>query len=89
MIGEFGSVDLIGLGNRNATINVNYSTDEVTLKLGNGNGQTTVNTIGQESDVDLSGSDANALWAALTEGQGTFTEDALTPEEEEDLGAAA
>lgn len=89
LIGEFGSVDLIGLGNRNATIDVNYSTDEVILKLGSGNGQTTVNTIGQESDVDLSGSDANALWAALTEGQGTFTEDALTPEEEEDLGAAA
>ncbi|MEL6643277.1 MAG: hypothetical protein AAFQ79_05020 [Pseudomonadota bacterium] len=89
LIGEFGSVEIFGLGNRNATVEVNYDTDEVSLKLASGNGKTTITTVGDEANTDLSGNDANALWAALTEGQGTVTDAALLPEDEDPIEDAA
>ncbi|MEO0692903.1 MAG: hypothetical protein AAFY90_08535, partial [Pseudomonadota bacterium] len=89
LIGEFGSVDIFGLGNRNATVEVNYNTDEVLLKLGSGSGKTTMTTVGDASNTDLGTGDANALWAALTEGQGTFADAAEAPDEDDLIEDAA
>ena len=88
LIGSFGDVDISGLGGRNATIVVNHETDTVSLNLSSGNGSVSVETIGEETDNDS----GNALWQALTAGNGTFSEtsNAQVPTEEdpEDIMAA-
>ena len=92
LIGGFGGIELIGLGNtQDAEVVIDYETDTVLLRLnavGAGTGQTNMSTIGDENDAQSSA----ALWAALTAGQGTFDETLAAPvaDEEEipDLNAA-
>ncbi|MEM1005875.1 MAG: hypothetical protein AAGK26_10850, partial [Pseudomonadota bacterium] len=84
MIGEFGSVDIQGLGaNQSAEVLIDYATDEVVLSLSAG-GQSsgvTISTIGDPSDATSS----NALWDALTEGFEPLPDDPMPEEAEEDL----
>lgn len=70
MIGEFTDIRVIGLaGNRDAELVVDYRSDTLTLNItGGGNGQLSVNQIGDQTDMDHT--DASAIWAALTAGQG-------------------
>jgi hypothetical protein len=67
LVGVFENAVVGGLGSRNATIVIDYQNDSVTLQLSAGNGAVNIQTVGQESDV-TTGEDA--LWAALTNGQG-------------------
>ena len=87
IIGEFGEVDVNGLGSRNATINVDYTADRVQLVLSSGSGNVTVNTIGDQDDAQ-----ANAdLWDALTNGHGIYSDDPSSSivYEEDDVDEAA
>ena len=87
IIGEFGEVDVNGLGSRNATITVDYDTDRVQLALSSGSGNVTVNTIG-----DASNAQANTdLWDALTNGHGIYPDDppSTIVGEEDDIDEAA
>lgn len=71
IVGIFNNATVGGLGGRNATITVDYTKDTVTLQLSaNGNGSVSVQTVGQESDVSTG---EQALWDALTSGQGTLS----------------
>ena len=78
MIGEFSDIEIIGLaGNRNAELVVDYQTDALTLNVtGGGNGRVDLSQIGEETDLDHA--DSNAIWAALTAGQGTYSDDLPT-----------
>ena len=71
LVGLFDDATVSGLGGRNATILVDYTNDTVTLQLSSGNGQVSVETVGQEDDVC---SGADALWQALTADQGVVSE---------------
>ncbi|MCE8440371.1 right-handed parallel beta-helix repeat-containing protein [Rhodovulum sulfidophilum] len=54
LIGRFGDLDFTGLGeNRNATVTIDYASDQVRLTLsasGTGTGQVTLDILGDESD---------------------------------------
>ena len=90
IVGIFDEADIGGLGARNATIVIDYETDSVTLQLTSGNGQVTVETVGEESDADQG---EMALWNALTDGQGVASDTLAAvndlDDEEDDLGFAA
>lgn len=86
IVGIFDDAAIGGLGSRNAKIIVNYETDSVTLELTAGNGQVSVETVGQEDDVE---SAEQALWNALTADQGTFSDEAQTNSDDEDILDAA
>ena len=79
---DVAGIDVSSLGARDARIIVDYENDSVTLELSSGNGAVTVETIGEQSDVT---SGEEALWNALTDGQGVASETAaMLPDEEED-----
>ncbi|MEL7114009.1 MAG: hypothetical protein AAGP08_00210, partial [Pseudomonadota bacterium] len=71
LIGAFGDTDISGLGGRDATITIDYVTDSVSLTLSSGNGNVVFETIGEQDDVSAG---EQALWDALTAGQGVFSE---------------
>lgn len=71
ILGSFGDVNVTGLGTRNAEIVIDYENDHVTLNLSNGTGETSLSVLGDT----VPRTEANDLWAALTENQGTFEED--------------
>jgi len=83
IIGAFDSADIAGLGSRNATVVIDYVNDSVSLELTSGSGQVAFRNVGTEDDVTA---DEQALWDALTAGQGVFDEatpdDPELPEEE-------
>lgn len=81
IVGMFNDAVVGGLGARDATIVIDYETDSVTLNLAAGSGAVTVETVGAETDVTAG---EEALWDALTTGQGVFSETApaLLPEED-------
>lgn len=82
IVGNFDTIELVGLNNdRDATISFDYDTDEVTFALtaaGDGTGEINVAFTGDMMNAD----DGGDLWAALTDGQGTYSE-TKSPEVEE------
>jgi hypothetical protein len=76
MIGSFGETEITGLGGRDAELIIDYSRDQVSLKLINGSGEVSVTTQGKVNHVEA---ENNAIWDALTEGQGVYDE--LLPED--------
>ncbi len=88
LIGTFGAVDIAGLGSRNATVTIDYEADTVSLSLTSGNGQTTIETVGQQSDTALDTAEAEEMWQALTDGQGTYAEQVAADEDDPLLTAA-
>jgi hypothetical protein len=85
LIGSFGSTTITGLGGRNAEVVIDYENDLISLKLSAGSGSVTTSSIGDEKDVDAG---ENALWQALTAGQGSY-DDARPAEDDEDFLFAA
>ncbi|MEL6418108.1 MAG: right-handed parallel beta-helix repeat-containing protein [Pseudomonadota bacterium] len=83
IIGTFGDVNVIGLGDRDAEIVIDYEADIVTLNISAGEGLVNVVTAG----ADPASAGPDELWAALTDGHGVF-EDADDDFEEDDLDAA-
>ena len=75
-----------GLGSRDATIVVDYVSDKVTLELTSGSGSVSVKTVGEETMVT---DGEEALWNALTEGQGLVAETMSAEEEDAYLDAVA
>jgi hypothetical protein len=87
LIGSFGTVDVTGLASgKGAKIVVDYTTDKVSLQVVDGSG-VKVETLGTQQSSDLAASEANALWTALTAGQGTYEEN--SPVDEDDPFADA
>jgi hypothetical protein len=87
LIGSFGTVDVTGLAaGKGAKIVVDYATDKVSLQVVDGSG-VKVETLGTQESSDLAASEANALWSALTAGQGTYEE--TSPVDEDDPFADA
>ena len=78
MIGEFSDIRVIGLaGNRNAELVVDYETDTLMLNVtGGGRGRFATSQIGDETDMDHA--DSSDILAALTAGQGTYSDDLPT-----------
>lgn len=79
LIGSFGNVNVTGLASdQNAKVLVDYSTDKVTLLIGNvgsGDGTITVQTVGVEADAkaDL------ALFTVLSDGHGIYGGETTPP----------
>jgi hypothetical protein len=86
LIGSFASMNLIGLGSRNAEIVIDYETDSIQLTLTAGAGATTTKFTGTESQFD---DGEAALWNALTAGRTTYEEEVPAQDDEEFLYAAA
>lgn len=80
LIGLFGNTNVTGLGARDAEIVIDYETDTVRLELAAGTGQVTTSTIGAPTDVSAG---QDALFAALSDGQGTYDDQVPPPEDEE------
>ncbi len=80
IIGAFDDTDISGLGSRNATVTIDYVTDSVSLTLSSGSGNVLFETIGEADDVS---SGEQALWDALTAGQGVFDDNAPDLPEDE------
>lgn len=84
IIGNFASIELLGLGaSQDASIVIDYETDEVTLNIGEdgkGAGRQTLYTNG-DATVDFDSAD---LWTALTAGQGTYSDEPQTAMDEDD-----
>ena len=70
LVGLFGNAVVGGLGARDANIVIDYQNDTVTLQLTSGSGAVNVSTVGAESDVSAG---EDAIWTALTAGQGVVT----------------
>ena len=85
LIGIFGSANVTGLGGRDAEITFDYEADAVNLKLVAGSGAVRMSTVGAQDAVTTGD---EALWSALTAGQGTYDE-ALPAEDDEDFVFAA
>lgn len=86
IIGAFDSADIAGLGSRNASVVIDYANDSVSLELSSGSGEVMFRTIGQQSDVTAG---EEALWEALTAGQGVFDETAVLEDLEDEIPDAA
>jgi hypothetical protein len=91
LVGVFNEagLNISGLGARDARIVVDYENDSVTLELSAGNGSISVDTIGTQDDVT---SGEEALWNALTEGQGVVSDTSaamMVDEEDDPLEVAA
>lgn len=75
LIGSFGGINVLGLGtDRDAMLEVNYDNDYVSLYLGeagSGSGVISLETIGDETNAQ----DDAALWDALTNGHGLYSDD--------------
>ncbi|TDX22228.1 hypothetical protein [Rhodovulum visakhapatnamense] len=72
LTGRFDELSVTGLGNRNATITVDYLNDVVTLDLYSGTGKVEQTVIGNDvQDVDGN----TALWDALTGQFGIYLDD--------------
>ncbi len=84
IVGLFSDASVEGLNGQDARIVIDYENDSVTLELSAGNGAVSIDTVGVEADVT---SGEEALWDALTAGQGVAsdTELAMLPEEEDPL----
>jgi hypothetical protein len=78
--GLFDDTTFNGLGARDARITIDYENDRVTLDLTDGTGAVAVETVGAESDVT---SGEEALWAALTSGQGVVSDDPIVDDEDD------
>jgi hypothetical protein len=89
LIGTFGKINALGLGsNRDATVTVNYESDTVTVNLteaGSGSGALDYDV--QGSAAPEAGSDAAALWAALTKSNGVYSDE--VPHEDPEAGEDA
>lgn len=85
LIGGFGSANVTGLGSRDAELIIDYETDAVSLKLSAGSGAVNISTVGTESTIDAG---AEALWAALTAGRGSYDEAVPAVDDEDYLFAA-
>jgi hypothetical protein len=72
ILGSFDAIELVGLAaDQDATITFDYEADELIFRVteaGTGTGQTSVAFVGDMMDASAAGD----LWAALTEGQGTY-----------------
>ena len=87
IVGVFSNALVDGLGARNANIVIDYVNDTVTLQLSAGNGSINVDTVGAENDVS---SGEQALWDALTGGQGVASDTASAmPDDDDVMGVAA
>lgn len=82
LVGIFDTPEIGGLGARNANIVIDYVNDTVTLQLSSGNGQVSVEAVGQQSDVS---SGAEELWNLLTADQGVISEQTSASPDQEDL----
>jgi hypothetical protein len=85
LIGQFGLVEVTGLGARNAVLQVDYDNDRVSLVLGEngvGKGAVAIETLGSEESAQSD----TALYDALTNGHGIYPEDRPEdiPAEEDD-----
>jgi hypothetical protein len=85
LIGQFGLVEVNGLGARNAVLQVDYESDRVSLVLGQngvGKGAVAIETLGTEASAQSD----SALYDALTNGHGIYSEDRPedVPAEEDD-----
>jgi hypothetical protein len=78
--GVFSEAIVGGLGDRNAKIVVDYENDSVSLELSTGDGAVEVETLGAETDVT---SGEESIWAALTNGQGVFSENNMSMDDED------
>ena len=87
ILGAFDTLEITGLGSaRDAKVQIDYEKDIVRLLLsadGDGTGVVNYETIGLQSDTDLSAAKAEDIWAALTDGHGTVPED-MPPDLPED-----
>jgi len=87
LIGNFEDITVSGLnGNQDATVTVDYSSDQVSLTLsalGAGSGEVSLQTIGNVGDAKS----ASSLWDALTNGHGIYVDDdpSSIPSEEDVL----
>jgi hypothetical protein len=81
LVGGFDSITTVGLGaDRDANLTVDYDTDTVTINItSSGAGNFDYTVVG---DPDPSGAEATAIWNALTENQGTYSDD--VPDTEDD-----
>ncbi len=79
--GVFNEAIVNGLGARNAKIVIDYETDSVSLELSEGDGSVEIETLGVETDVTSGEED---IWAALTNGQGVFSEDTTHAEDDDE-----
>lgn len=74
ILGSFDTIELIGLAeDRDATIAFDYENDTVSFRItaaGDGSGVARTEFTGDMTDASNNG----ALWAALTDGQGTYSE---------------
>ena len=86
IVGVFDEALIGNLGGRNANVVIDYENDTVTLQLSSGNGSVSIETIGEESDVT---SGQEALWNALTAGQGIVTEEPAAQANDDDIADAA
>ena len=75
-----------GLGDRDATIVIDYEEDVVRLELSPGSGAVSFQTVGEETTFD---DGEEALWAALTAEQGIASEELPDPSLEDELIDAA
>lgn len=87
LIGEFGDIDVTGLGSRGATVTIDYEADRVLLSLSDSGGGLQINTVGNADDAQAN----SDLWAALTNGHGIYAGDNPNdiPSEDDDLDEAA
>lgn len=69
--GSLADTQISGLGSRDATVQVNYKTDTVTLSLSKGTGKVSVETVGGANSVAGA---HDALWDALTSDHGVADE---------------
>ncbi len=83
ILGSFDTIELVGLANdQDATVIFDYESDIVTFRItaaGDGSGQVTTEFQGDMMAAEV---ESAALWAVLTEGQGTYS-DTEEPEFEE------
>ncbi|MEO1606420.1 MAG: G8 domain-containing protein [Pseudomonadota bacterium] len=87
IVGSFDDVIVDGLGARDARVVIDYETDTVSLGLTEGTGAISMETVGEATDVTAG---EEALWNALTAGQGVIGEnDAPETEEAPELDQVA
>lgn len=88
LVGIFDEAMVDGLNGQNARVVIDYANDTVTLELSSGNGSVSIDTVGDQSDVNTG---AEALWNALTVDQGVAaeTQSALPEDDLEDDMIAA
>ena len=81
IVGTFGEINFIGLTGQNAEVVIDYELDTVMVNLSAGSGQTSLSTIGDETDNDSS----SELWAALTADHGVFDDNPPLQDDPDDI----